>query len=152
MLIVGLVAASQRENFGFAIGRTGGAAVSIERAGLIATKGQPEALASIIGPLLRSGGEALVAIDAPLGWPPPLGASLANHKAGEKLTSDKHESFCRQTDRRVREHIGKKPVDVGALELAAYLRATRNKNSLFGVSASLNHSFVHFMSAMTLRL
>ena len=122
MLVIGLDAASQWENFGFAIGRIGNGTVAIEQAGLIADRSRPEVLASIIGPLLRTTDQALVAIDAPLGWPAPLGTSLAFHKAGEKLPSEKHESFCRETDRWVRKQIGKKPLDVGAdkIALAAY--------------------------------
>ncbi len=122
MLVIGLDAASQWENFGFAIGRVGGGTVAIEQAGLVATRGGPEGLASIIAPLLRANDQALVAIDAPLGWPAPLGTSLANHRAGEKLAAEKNETFCRETDRWVRRQIGKKPLDVGAdkIALAAY--------------------------------
>lgn len=118
MLIIGLDAASQWQDFGFAIGRTSGQAVVIERAGLVGTCESPTVLVSIIAPLLRTSDRALVAIDAPLGWPDGLRDSLANHEAGQKITAPKHEMFCRKTDRWVRAQIGKTPLEVGADKIA----------------------------------
>lgn len=118
MLIIGLDAASQWYDFGFAIGRIRGGTVAIEQAGLIGTRDNPTALASIIAPLLRASDRALVAIDAPLGWPAALRDSLAVHKAGEKIAPPKDEMFCRETDRWVKTQIGKTALEVGADKIA----------------------------------
>lgn len=68
-------------------------------------------------------GPTLLAIDAPLGWPAPLGRVLAGHRAGQPLAADaKEEVFDRLTDRRICERIGKKPLDVGADRIARTAR------------------------------
>ncbi len=57
---------------------------------------------------------ALVALDAPLGWPRALGASLVDHDAGDSLRYDADELFSRDADRHVHALYGKKPLEVGA--------------------------------------
>mgnify|MGYP006291461983 FL=1 len=57
---------------------------------------------------------ALLALDAPLGWPRRLGASLVDHDAGEPLAPDSDQLFSRDTDRHVHALYGKKPLEVGA--------------------------------------
>src|SRR5262245_11443444 len=52
--------------------------------------------------LFRSA-RTLIAFDAPLGWPQPLGKALAAHRAGEPLESLAHHLFRRATDRFVKE-------------------------------------------------
>lgn len=61
---------------------------------------------------------ALLAIDAPLGWPAPLGDLLAQHTAGTVLEAPAHQLFRRFTDHFVREKIGKQSLDVGADRIA----------------------------------
>lgn len=63
---------------------------------------------------------ALLALDAPLGWPRRLGASLVDHDAGEPLAPDSDQLFSRDTDRHVHALHGKKPLEVYP---AATLRA-----------------------------
>jgi len=63
-------------------------------------------------------GRWLVAIDAPLGWPTPLGERLPSHRAGVPLGAESDELFSRQTDRAIRERIGKTPLEVGADRIA----------------------------------
>jgi hypothetical protein len=60
----------------------------------------------------------LVAIDAPLGWPAPLGDELADHRAGGRLRASADELFRRHTDREVAARLGKTPLDVGADRIA----------------------------------
>ena len=60
----------------------------------------------------------LLALDAPLGWPAPLGDALGAHRAGEALRVGAHALFRRSTDRFVRERIGKQSLDVGADRIA----------------------------------
>jgi hypothetical protein len=58
--------------------------------------------------------DALIAIDAPLGWPTTLGKSLATHRAGQVLRADPEMLFRRFTDHTVREALGIPPLAVGA--------------------------------------
>ncbi len=61
----------------------------------------------------------LLAFDAPLGWPAPLGPALAAHRAGDPLSDLSCDAlFQRLTDRVVRAHAGKRPLDVGADRIA----------------------------------
>ena len=65
----------------------------------------------------------LLALDAPLGWPAPLGDALAGHRAGDPLDASAHALFRRATDRDVRARLGKQPLDVGADRIARTARA-----------------------------
>lgn len=56
----------------------------------------------------------LLALDAPLGWPAPLGDTLAQHRAGDALEVDAHTLFRRETDRFVKQHLNQQSFDVGA--------------------------------------
>lgn len=60
---------------------------------------------------------ALMAIDAPLGWPRPLWTSLESHSAGSAIDTPADDMFRRATDLFVKENI-KKPLDVGADKIA----------------------------------
>jgi hypothetical protein len=56
----------------------------------------------------------LIGLDAPLGWPRPLAASLIDHHAGQGLPTGANQLFARATDRVIRERLGKQPLEVGA--------------------------------------
>lgn len=118
MLLVGLDAASQPENFGFAIGTLRQGRIDLADVNVLKSKHQPDALESIIAPALRHAERALVAIDAPLGWPSKLGDSLSSHRAGEQIAADKSVVFSRETDRIVEAKIGKRPLEIGADKIA----------------------------------
>ena len=60
------------------------------------------------------GRRTLLCIDAPLGWPVPMGRLLSDHTAGEPLGKDPDLFFSRETDRVVRRELGKRPLEVGA--------------------------------------
>ena len=60
---------------------------------------------------------ALLAIDAPLGWPRPLWTSLESHSAGSAIDTPANYMFGRATDLFIRDNI-KKPLDVGADKIA----------------------------------
>jgi predicted RNase H-like nuclease len=60
----------------------------------------------------------LIAIDAPLGWPAPMGKALATHRAGSALGVEPNEMFRRRTDRVIQETLRKTPLDVGADRIA----------------------------------
>jgi predicted RNase H-like nuclease len=62
--------------------------------------------------------ETLLAVDAPLGWPAPLADALHGHRAGAELPYATNTLFRRKTDDVVAEHLGKRPLDVGADRIA----------------------------------
>lgn len=67
----------------------------------------------------RSGGRRVVlAVDAPLGWPEPMGRALAGHFAGARLDYPANDLFRRETDRVVRSLYGRQTLDVGADRIA----------------------------------
>jgi predicted RNase H-like nuclease len=92
-----------------------------------------DALAAQIARWLGDAPRALLALDAPLGWPAPLADNLVLHRAGERLVGDPNSLFRRVTDRRVKHEFHLTPLDVGAdriartahaaLELLARVRA-----------------------------
>ena len=78
---------------------------------------------------------ALIAIDAPLGWPNELSHALNRHMAGERICAPAHRLFDRETDRDIA--CLKKPKSVGAERIARvahaalnFLADLRNKMSL----------------------
>ena len=74
--------------------------------------------AETLASLLTPGRPAIVGLDAPLGWPAAMGRVLSGHRAGEAVGLPANDLFRRHTDRVVREHIGKQPLDVGADRIA----------------------------------
>ena len=60
----------------------------------------------------------LIAVDAPLGWPAPLGQALTSHEAGQAIGTSADDMFRRRTDVFVRRTIGKNPLEVGADRIA----------------------------------
>lgn len=68
-------------------------------------------------------GSALLALDAPLGWPDTLGKVLAKHVAGCVIEEEPNIMFRRMTDRFIESKIGKRPFDVGADRIARTARA-----------------------------
>jgi predicted nuclease with RNAse H fold len=118
MLLVGLDAASQPENFGYAIGTLSQGRIDLADVNVLKSKHQPDALEAIVAPALQSAERALVAIDAPLGWPSKLGDTLSRHRAGEEIAAGKSVVFSRETDRIVEAKIGKRPLEIGADKIA----------------------------------
>lgn len=118
MLVVGLDAASSLEKFGYAIGRYQEGRIRIGQAGLLDGASAANALATVVAPTLREAGHALIAIDAPLGWPREMADALFGHKAGDALAVEKNRMFQRETDRQVHARVGKKPLEIGADRIA----------------------------------
>lgn len=58
--------------------------------------------------------DALLALDAPLGWPQALGACLSDHRAGLPVQAEANHLFRRATDVAIKERLGKQPLEVGA--------------------------------------
>lgn len=127
--LVGVDCALDEQRLGLARGKleTDGS-LRIERVTL-GTAG--ESAAASVSTWIRGDGPFVIALDAPLGWPQPLAASLSQHRAGEKLDAARDMLFRRQTDRELRKALGRWPPDVGsiartglaALELLAEIRS-----------------------------
>lgn len=87
--------------------------------------GAPDAPpAAVLAAWLAEDPHALVALDAPLGWPADLGAALADHRAGDPVGAVADRMFARATDRAVHARLGKKPLEVGADRIARTALAT----------------------------
>ncbi len=121
MLIVGLDAASQLKNFGFALGRCKAGKVKILAADLLVDG--VSVFHDCISDHVGKNEPILVAIDAPLGWPAPLSEMLKTHAAGKVVAHKKDALFRRQTDEVVRGITRKAPMEVGADKIA---RATHS--------------------------
>lgn len=82
---------------------------------------------------LGSHEQAVLAIDAPLGWPAPLSDNLIMHEAGNPLPCDANHLFRRETDRNIRERLAKQSLDVGADRIA------RTAHKALQLLAALRH-------------
>jgi hypothetical protein len=74
-------------------------------------EGDPVAL---ISNWINAEERCLLAIDAPLGWPGPMGVMLADHQAGMPLREEANTFFRRYTDVFIKEMINKQALDVGS--------------------------------------
>lgn len=110
--LIGIDCATLEKKTGVALAAYDAGAVRVEHAGV----GGP-VLERIAGHL-RGDLPALLALDAPLGWPSGMGESLRRHRAGEPLPMEPNRLFRRETDRWVWAQTGKLPLDVGADRIA----------------------------------
>jgi predicted RNase H-like nuclease len=114
--LVGVDCALDEQRLGLARGRLDAEGkLRIERVTL-GTAG--ESAAASVSSWISGQGQFVIALDAPLGWPQPLAASLLQHQAGEKLDAARDELFRRQTDRELRKALGRWPPEVGADRIA----------------------------------
>ena len=120
--IVGVDCATQEERIGLSRGllSTDGE-LTVVRVTL-GTAGE-SAAATVAGWIRAAGERHVLAMDAPLGWPAPLGAALVEHHAGEPLAPEADQLFRRETDRFVHNELGKVPLEVGADRIARTARA-----------------------------
>jgi hypothetical protein len=72
------------------------------------------AQAKIADFLKQDEGTALLAIDAPLGWPLNMSMLLPSHHAGDLIGCNSDEFVSRVTDRWITTRVGKKPLNIGA--------------------------------------
>ena len=68
--------------------------------------------------LTASEAPAVIAVDAPLGWPRHMAESLDRHSAGTTIETPPDAMFRRSTDLYIQREIGKTPLDVGADRIA----------------------------------
>jgi Protein of unknown function (DUF429) len=115
MLIIGVDCATDERKTGVALG-------IYERGRMIVRDAracsESEPAAAILTGWLSGHDVALLALDAPLGWPAPLGDELSRHQAGGLIATEKNLLFRRETDRFIQKHLGKTPLDVGADRIA----------------------------------
>ena len=119
LTIIGIDCAAQPENVGIALGRRSHGATRIEavRSGKrMGWDGVVEHTAGLIKK--EASGSALIALDAPLGWPQALAETLPAHFAGRAPRFTANEMFRRRTDDVVKEKLNKQPLDVGADKIA----------------------------------
>ncbi|MYL26521.1 MULTISPECIES: DUF429 domain-containing protein [Halomonadaceae] len=114
--IVGIDCASDPRNVGYAFGTFSENGTVVEGAALGSNDLLPAQ--AIADWLSNRSGPTLLAMDAPLGWPEPMAQSLVNHNAGDSLAGSANYLFRRETDRFIRERIGKQSLDVGADRIA----------------------------------
>lgn len=151
-LIIGIDCATKANKVGIAMGYWDGHRLVVTEAwrGSAAPRGDWQA---VVKEWVEEATDVLIALDAPLGWPEAMGASLVHHKAGASITlppslNSKVEPddrmFVRETDLVVRDRIKKitrkkdgsrqelKPLEVGANLIA------RTAYSALGFLASLD--------------
>jgi hypothetical protein len=113
LTVIGIDFAVDARKVGLALGSFADGAVTVEEVRLGSKK--PSLVDVIDGWLSAHPGQvALLALDAPLGWPEPLGRVLADHRAGHAISTTANEMFRRYTDDYVCKHTGQRPHDVGA--------------------------------------
>lgn len=115
MIVIGLDCATEDSKVGLALGKYDAGAIKVLA---IEICSRERTAASVITTWLDGAEDALLAIDAPLGWPLQLAGSLSSHQAGATINTSPNDMFRRETDRFIQREIGKTPLDVGADRIA----------------------------------
>lgn len=115
LTIIGVDCAVDENNTGLSLGELLNDTLVI-RDVTIASKDNPPS--AIITRWLLDNSPALLAFDAPLGWPVAMGSELTRHKAGQPIGCNANNLFSRETDRFIHKEFKKKPLDVGADRIA----------------------------------
>ncbi len=113
--VIGIDCAVNPTDVGLALGAVDGLALTIHELVVGTPRRDP---ATAVAAWLRDDPTALLAIDSPLGWPALLASGLQGHKAGELLPGLANQVFRRETDRFVKNLVGKQTLDVGADRIA----------------------------------
>ena len=114
--VVGIDCATDPKRVGYAFAVFSSERTVLDHVAVGSVKRSPlDAIADWMG---DSADPALLALDAPLGWPVPLSEALRDHQAGLRLPGEANMLFRRYTDRVIRKRIGKQSLDVGADRIA----------------------------------
>jgi len=113
--IIGVDCATDDTKVGIARGVLDGQDARLDE---VVVCGKERSAADHLASWINTTDPVLLALDAPLGWPQPLGASLAGHRAGDELLVAPNDIFRRATDRFTQRTLGKTPLDVGADRIA----------------------------------
>ena len=119
MYLIGIDCATDARSTGLALGEFREGRVKL----LEATLGRPRSPVEIAAEWIACAEVALIALDAPLGWPVALHSALTCHRAGMPLRDQPDDLFSRATDRDIRRRLGKRPLEVGADRIARTARA-----------------------------
>lgn len=111
VVLIGIDCATQPRKVGLALGQWDGRTVQVQACCTGNAKASP---LDIINAWLQQQGNALLALDAPLGWPQPLGDVLNRHQAGAGMGFSSNRLFRRHTDDAIQQRFGKRPLEVGA--------------------------------------
>ena len=111
--IIGVDCAVDPARIGIAVAENVGGTVVVEHVQV----GDPDPAASIAR-FISKRDLALLAMDAPLGWPAAMGTALNQHLATDYIPIEANRLFRRETDLFVKRAIGKQPLDVGADRIA----------------------------------
>jgi len=114
--IIGIDCATNPADVGIAFGRFCNGHTVVERIQQGSHRQKPADI--VVSWLKGQDAPALLALDAPLGWPNSMAEELSVHNAGKKFTSFAHNLFRRTTDIFIKEKIGKQSLDVGADRIA----------------------------------
>lgn len=109
--IIGIDCATQPEKVGLALAHIDKGDLIIDEIALGSKRREP---AMIISEWMKKSDQVLLAFDAPLGWPEAMGRSLADHQAGQVVSSSANKLFRRCTDDEIYKRLGKRPLEVGA--------------------------------------
>ena len=109
--LIGIDCATQPAKVGLALGELDGEIIRIKACRTGSPREEP---AWILSRWIEAYGPALLALDAPLGWPRAMGAVLAGHQAGAGMGAAAHELFRRETDDAIYQRFRKRPLEVGA--------------------------------------
>jgi predicted RNase H-like nuclease len=113
--VIAIDCAVQPEKNGLVLAEVDGTLVRVHAV----RTGKGADVAALIADWLAGADTALLALDAPLGWPAPLGAWLAAHVAGGAASGHPaNDLFRRVTDRHIHATLGKLPLEVGADRIA----------------------------------
>jgi len=118
--LIGIDCATQAKNVGLACGRFDDGIADIDD---VILGGSDISIADTVAGWISSTPNALIAMDAPLGWPKALGTALHKHAAGEPIQVEPNQLFRRETDHFIKREIRKQPLDVGADRIARTAQA-----------------------------
>ena len=109
--LIGIDCATQPRKVGLALAELDGEILRIKACRTASPREEP---AWIVSRWMADHGTALLALDAPMGWPRAMGEALSTHQAGAGIGAATHELFRRQTDDAIHQRFNKRPLEVGA--------------------------------------
>lgn len=107
--LIGIDCATQPRKVGLALAELDGEIIRIKACRTASPREEP---AWIVSRWMADHGTALLALDAPLGWPRAMGEALSTHQAGAGIGAATHELFRRQTDDAIHQRFNKRPLEV----------------------------------------
>lgn len=119
--IVGVDCATQPQNVGLALAVADKEGPILEE---VRVGHRGESISEIVFAWIKNRPRALLALDAPLGWPAFLGEVLIEHTAGEPITRKGDEIFARDTEHYMADIVKKRPFEVGANLIARTAHAS----------------------------